>query len=240
MWAFSFSQMFSTFTGYSVAQIAHRGLFATQLRSSVYEFLKDSRITCSFLHLSSAVIHRPSPNSLAKSARNWVSLKIHIVVSHQPFHEPLFGIATTTTLKHGTYIPIFFIHSSVLIYSSFLSCGHLRSTALHMAELSIPNGPCSGASDPLWPPSSHPFLLSAHSSSPPLYFLTNTTFISPFHCQKMWRICSAIVAALLAGTGLIAYMLARLLLLRKQLESAFYAINWANFLPHIWQSPMRG
>ena len=55
MWAFSFSQMFSTFTGYSVTQTAHRGLFATRLRSSLYEFLKDSRITWSFLHLSSAV-----------------------------------------------------------------------------------------------------------------------------------------------------------------------------------------
>jgi len=44
----------------------------------------------------------------------------------------------------------------------------------------------------------------------------------------------------LAGAGLVAYMLARLLLLtqaimllRKQPESAFYAINWTNFLPHI-------
>ena len=48
------------------------------------------------------------------------------------------------------------------------------------------------------------------------------------------------VLAFLIGAGLIGYMLARLLLLtqavvllRKQPESAFYAINWAYFLPHI-------
>lgn len=48
------------------------------------------------------------------------------------------------------------------------------------------------------------------------------------------------IGAFLAGTGLVAYMLARLLLLtqaiillRKQPESAFYAINWADFLLHI-------
>jgi len=48
------------------------------------------------------------------------------------------------------------------------------------------------------------------------------------------------IMVFLAGAGLVAYMLARLLLLmqaivllRKQPESAFYAINWANFLPHI-------
>jgi len=49
-----------------------------------------------------------------------------------------------------------------------------------------------------------------------------------------------VIIAFLGGTGLVAYMLARLLLLmqaimllRKQPESAFYAINWSNFLPHI-------
>ena len=48
------------------------------------------------------------------------------------------------------------------------------------------------------------------------------------------------IAVFLVGAALVAYMLARLLLLtqaimllRKQPESAFYAINWANFLPHI-------
>jgi len=48
------------------------------------------------------------------------------------------------------------------------------------------------------------------------------------------------IALFLGGAALVAYMLARLLLLtqaimllRKQPESAFYAINWANFLPHI-------
>jgi len=49
-----------------------------------------------------------------------------------------------------------------------------------------------------------------------------------------------VIITFLVGAGLVAYMLARLLLLtqaimllRKQPESAFYAINWANFLPHI-------
>jgi len=49
-----------------------------------------------------------------------------------------------------------------------------------------------------------------------------------------------VIILFLAGAGLVAYMLARLLLLtqaimllRKQPESAFYAINWTNFLPHI-------
>jgi len=48
------------------------------------------------------------------------------------------------------------------------------------------------------------------------------------------------IALFLGGSAIVAYMLARLLLLtqaimllRKQPESAFYAINWANFLPHI-------
>ena len=48
------------------------------------------------------------------------------------------------------------------------------------------------------------------------------------------------VGGFLVGAGLIGYMLARLLLLtqaivllRDQPESAFYAINWAYFLPHI-------
>ena len=48
------------------------------------------------------------------------------------------------------------------------------------------------------------------------------------------------VGGFLVGAGLIGYMLARLLLLtqaivllRDQPESAFYAINWADFLPHI-------
>jgi len=49
-----------------------------------------------------------------------------------------------------------------------------------------------------------------------------------------------VIIVFLGGAGLVAYMLARLLLLtqaimllRKQPESAFYAINWTNFLPHI-------
>jgi len=48
------------------------------------------------------------------------------------------------------------------------------------------------------------------------------------------------ISAFFRGASLIAYMAARVLLLtlavvllRKQPESAFYAINWANFLPHI-------
>jgi len=48
------------------------------------------------------------------------------------------------------------------------------------------------------------------------------------------------IALFLGGSAIVAYMLARLLLLtqaimllRKQPESAFYAIKWANFLPHI-------
>jgi len=48
------------------------------------------------------------------------------------------------------------------------------------------------------------------------------------------------IGAFLAGAGLVAYMLARLLLLaqaiillRRQPESAFYTIDWAKFLPHI-------
>ena len=48
------------------------------------------------------------------------------------------------------------------------------------------------------------------------------------------------IVVFLGGAALVAYMLARLLLLtqaimllRKQPESAFYAIDWADFLPPI-------
>ena len=47
-------------------------------------------------------------------------------------------------------------------------------------------------------------------------------------------------AAFVAGAGLVAYMLARLLLLaqaivllRKQPDSAFYAVDWTHFFPHL-------
>ena len=48
------------------------------------------------------------------------------------------------------------------------------------------------------------------------------------------------IIVFLGGAAIVAYILARLLLLtqaimlsRKQPESAFYAINWTNFLSHI-------
>jgi len=61
-------------------------------------------------------------------------------------------------------------------------------------------------------------------------------FSSPEYVEAVLLAISMFVG----GAALVAYMLARLLLLtqaimllRKQPETAFYAINWANFLPHI-------
>jgi len=64
---------------------------------------------------------------------------------------------------------------------------------------------------------------------------------------KYWTIASkslddmvTVVLLAVAGFLLVGYMLARILLLtqaivllRKQPESAFYAINWSDFLPHV-------
>ena len=62
----------------------------------------------------------------------------------------------------------------------------------------------------------------------------------PENVEEMLMAILVTIGGLLVGAGLIAYMLARLLLLtqavvlmRQQPESAFYAINWAHFLPHI-------
>ena len=67
------------------------------------------------------------------------------------------------------------------------------------------------------------------------YGLSLRECVGPVMVDMLWAIF-----AFLGGAALVAYMLARLLLLtqaimllRKQPESAFYAINWANFLPHI-------
>ena len=54
------------------------------------------------------------------------------------------------------------------------------------------------------------------------------------------EIILGVIVAFLGGAGLVAYMLARLLLLtqavvllRKQPDSAFYAIDWTHFFPHL-------
>jgi len=67
------------------------------------------------------------------------------------------------------------------------------------------------------------------------YHLSLRQCVGTVMTDMLWAI-----VAFLGGAALVAYMLARLLLLtqaimllRKQPESAFYAINWANFLPHI-------
>lgn len=61
-----------------------------------------------------------------------------------------------------------------------------------------------------------------------------------FNIPSSIEVILAILGAFVTVIGLIGYMLARLLLLteavvllRKQPESAFYAIDWTHFLPHL-------
>ena len=68
-----------------------------------------------------------------------------------------------------------------------------------------------------------------------------TSKISPSgSVRENVEVIFGLLAAFLAGAGLVAYMLARLLLLAqavvllsKQPDSAFYAIDWTHFFPHL-------
>ena len=65
-------------------------------------------------------------------------------------------------------------------------------------------------------------------------------FSIPSEAEENVEIIMGMIAALVGGAALVAYMLARLLLLtqavvllRKQPDSAFYAIDWTHFFPHL-------
>ena len=67
-----------------------------------------------------------------------------------------------------------------------------------------------------------------------------TTPSIPSRGNDSVEIILGVMVAFLGGAGLVAYMLARLLLLmqavvllRKQPDTAFYAINWTHFFPHL-------
>jgi len=177
--------------------------------------------------------------------------------------ESLFGIATTTTLD-ATHVPTFYApntndsedHRPLVLYGlpvvaaifGALHCiawnfhfpSHIEQLLWRIGSLTITLIP------------SVPFVYYLLALIARLlkflkgrygFHLCIPFFSLPQSVQNVLlfvRLTLLVIIAFLGGAGLVAYMLARLLLLtqaimllRKQPESAFYAINWSNFLPHI-------
>jgi len=166
---------------------------------------------------------------------------------------PLNDIATSSTVKvHASHVPTFYAPNTTSSADGELLLGIILSVvaaifgALHCIAWNF-HFP-SDIEQLLWRIGSLAITLI-----PPAYactvfiiiflrdFLQKEYGLSFQECvgTVMTDMLGAILAFLL-GAALVAYMLARLLLLtqaimllRKQPESAFYAINWANFLPHV-------
>ena len=174
----------------------------------------------------------------------------------------LFGIATTTTLKSdATHVPTFYApntddsedHESLVLFglpvvAAIFGALHCIAWNFHfpsdIEQLLWRIGSLTITLIPSVPFVYYPLALIARL----LKFLKgrygfhlSIPFISlPQSVKEAVAMTLVVIMVFLAGAGLVAYMLARLLLLtqavmllRKQPESAFYAINWSNFLPHI-------
>jgi len=173
--------------------------------------------------------------------------------------ESLFGIAATTTLKsNATHVPTFYApntdhsndHESLLFFGLPVVAaifGALHCIAWnfhfpsHIEQLLWRIGSLTITLIPLVP---YVFYAVGFAIEFLQKFLDGFPFISlPRTVKNVLEAVGMtllVIIAFLGGAGLVAYMLARLLLLmqaimllRKQPESAFYAINWSNFLPHI-------
>ena len=155
--------------------------------------------------------------------------------------EPLFGIATTNGIVYrSAHVPTFYAPNTVSDDSGILIGFVLPVVAMLFGALH-----CVGWNFD-FPTHIEQFLWRigslAITAIPSMLFvfglMTKCTGLDIG--SEMLCVMVVTVGGFLVGAGLIGYMLARLLLLtqaivllRDQPESAFYAINWAYFLPHI-------
>lgn len=162
------------------------------------------------------------------------------------FIRPLFGIATTRDLKsQATHVPTFYapLTSSSIIMDMDSSRESRDLLFFVLPPIAIIFGALhcigwnfhfpSSLEQQLWR------IGSLAITFIPLILAFLAIFFT-FAVPESAVLVAVLVGGFLGGAGLVAYMLARLLLLtqavvlmRQQPESAFYAINWANFVPHL-------
>jgi len=166
----------------------------------------------------------------------------------------LFDIAATSTPKyHSTHVPTFYAprigsaNHQLLVVLPFVACifgalhciawnfhfpSHIEQLFWRIGSLAITVIPLVTFITIVFPGLLIDFLEARYDFRPSILF--------PRSVENILQAMKVVSITFLVGAGLVAYMLARLLLLtqaimllRKQPESAFYAIKWANFLPHI-------
>jgi len=159
-------------------------------------------------------------------------------------HVPTFYAPITTSSVNGPLILVYFVLPVVAVLFGGLHCigwnfdfpSHTEQLLWRIASLAITSIPAA----PLVVGLIVVPIISLHNSLERRYD-SDTVPSAPLpETAEVLAAMLVTVGGFLVGAGIIAYMLARLLLLtqavvllRKQPESAFYAINWADFLPHI-------
>jgi len=164
--------------------------------------------------------------------------------------KSLFGIVTTKALENHSAVPTFYAPTTVynlviliyfvlpvvaVLFGALHCIGWNFDFPTHVEQLLWRIGSLAITAIP-----SVPFLIgSIMIPLASLHTKCSKYGVPPRSLQNMLRRMLAVVPFPLCA-AIISYMFARLLLLtqavvllRKQPESAFYAINWANFLPHI-------
>jgi len=147
----------------------------------------------------------------------------------------IFGIAATTTIVgNSAHVPMFYVPMAapsdivrLLFFVLPVAAGLFGGLHCIGWNFDFP----TDIEQLLWRVGS-----LAITSAPSILFVFGLMIKSSVgHESMVWAMLKTV-----GGFLLVAYMLARLLLLtqavvllRKQPESAFYAINWADFLPHV-------